>query len=142
MLVTQAINIQFFERRLGEGLSGRRKGVVRHPELKGVTVYQAIREELTRTSLAHFQLGHDFIDLVSCWDRFFEIQQNEMVKFGKDFVENGIDQMAARWVDDSEMSDSLRKTAHAVRETLKALKGKIDEIYMNTPAPNYRPTTY
>ena len=107
-----------------------------------ITVYQAIREELTRTSLAHFQLGHDFIDLVSCWDRFFEMQQNEMVKFGKDFVENGIDQMAARWVDDSEMSDSLRKTAHAVRETLKALKGKIDEIYMNTPAPNYRPTTY
>jgi hypothetical protein len=107
-----------------------------------ITVYQAIREELTRTSLAHFQLGHDFIDLVSCWDRFFEFQQNEMVKFGKDFVENGIEKMAARWVDDSEMSDSLRKTAHAVRETLKALKGKIDEIYMNTPAPNYRPTTY
>ncbi|KAJ5559038.1 CAZyme family GH18 [Penicillium sp. DV-2018c] len=107
-----------------------------------ITVYQAIREELTRTSLAHFELGHDFVDLVSCWDRFFEIQQNEMVKFGKDFVENGIDQMAARWVDDSEMSDSLRKTAHAVRKTLKVLKGKIDEIYMKIPAPNYRPTIY
>ncbi|CAG8001798.1 unnamed protein product [Penicillium salamii] len=101
------------------------------------TVYQAIREELTRTSVTHWEAGNPYIDLVFCWDNFFDNQKNQMVQFGRDFVSKGIKAMAERWVDDADASESVRKTAHAVRDTLAALKESIGEIYMNTPAPDY-----
>jgi hypothetical protein len=79
------------------------------------------------------------VDLGSCWDRFFEIEKNAMVKFGKDFVLKGIQDLAARWVEDPSKDDEYQATAQKVKQVLAVLGEKVSQIYMLDLVSDYIP---
>jgi hypothetical protein len=86
----------------------------------------------TSSAAEYFKQGGPAVDLVACWDRFSEDQKNQMVKFGKEFVEKGINDMTDRWLDDTEV-------ARQVRETLTSLRTKLNEISVYDLATDYMP---
>ncbi|KAJ5787585.1 CAZyme family GH18 [Penicillium paradoxum] len=96
-------------------------------------VYAGIREELERTSMEYFNQGGPGIDLANCWDRFFEIQKNEMVEFGRNYVVNGIQDMADRW------TDYHTDKGLWVQTTLAQLRDRISDIFMQDFATDYMP---
>ncbi|KAJ9489118.1 hypothetical protein VN97_g4170 [Penicillium thymicola] len=55
-----------------------------------------------------------------------KIQKDLMVNFGKQFVEKGIEELAARWA-----KDSNKEKAEVVNQVLKLLREKTGQIYMN-----------
>jgi hypothetical protein len=68
-------------------------------------VYDDIRYELDLAAVEYFKQGGKPVDLGSCWIAFFEKEKNAIVKLGNDFVLKGIQDLAARWVEDPSKDD-------------------------------------
>lgn len=91
-------------------------------------VNDGIRTELSRASKAYKdQKGKD-IDLADCWDRFFKSRKNQMVATGHVFVNEAIEQMYTRWIQDPGASVEWNDRARAVRDALTELESHVGEI--------------
>ncbi|KAI2678108.1 CAZyme family GH18 [Penicillium roqueforti] len=98
-------------------------------------VYKKIRGELDLAATEYFKLSGKAVDLGECWDRFFKIQKDLMVSFGRKFVEKGIEELATRWANDSD-----KEKAEVVNQVLKQLREKMGQIYMNDFKAEYQPS--
>ncbi|KAJ5213377.1 CAZyme family GH18 [Penicillium cf. viridicatum] len=97
-------------------------------------VYKKVRGELDLAAAEYFKLSGKVVDLGECWDRFFKIQKDLMVNFGKKFVEKGIEELAAQWA-----KDLNKEKAEVVNQVLKQLREKMGQIFMNDFEAEYEP---
>ncbi|KAJ5359787.1 Chitinase II [Penicillium concentricum] len=67
------------------------------------------------------------------------MEKGKMVQFERNFVQKGIQDMAARWVDDPTKTDKYQESAQKVTQVLAALRDKISEIYMLDLISDYSP---